>query len=439
MIDRKVKSMNKKPILGMLILSLFIQSGCSKMSEQLEKESQNEEFGKESVFQENDENQAVDQLQDNLCDLDTIKNQMIHLKEKKFMNLNLENTYVEEIKADNIFNVTFSLPKREPATYEKKFFDRIRYITGEDYVDEDYITCFVNLEEHKEKPYIPYKETEEDDRINRVTSSIYNNGKQSVVLYGATYMCEIADNTVPTALSGDDTDYTENAWGYRALDLGNYVETYDVILDDISEVSYMLNNEDVKLEDSIDYVEEMLNGENSIVFSEKLDYEVYKVVVRELLDENYYYEMEARAVYKGIPLDVDDSIYMNKDDLTHFADKHRVSVFRNDGIDYMWLCCNSYSDILEENTIQELYSFDKACEIVAEQLSDQKLFEISSVSMIYQTEFLFENDEYLTGEIYGVRCTPVYHFVVGNPSISGYKTIMFDVNAITGEFDAKYL
>lgn len=108
---------------------------------------------------------------------------------------------------------------------------------------------------------------------------------------------------------------------------------------------------------------------------------------------------------------------------------HSACMFRGEAVDYLWSCCHNYEgmEVLEEYT--EILSVGKACEAVSAYMSDETVFKINRIELIYETGFIVKPET----QIYeATRCTPIYQFTCGNPQVSGYKVLYFHVNAVDG-------
>jgi len=221
------------------------------------------------------------------------------------------------------------------------------------------------------------------------------------------------------------------------------VESYDLSTDDISGVSYHLSDGELALSDAVSYVEKHLKEDYYFAGSEILDYHVFAVNVRELADDVYYYEFDVSTSYQDLVLNKDDSIVVmpegemqNEDPLepAPFGTNHFVSMFQKERLGFIWSCCQSFETVETNSTYQELLSLEEACKLLGDYISKNKTFQISSIDLIYHTEFEYESEEKREwGYIQSVHATPAYHFSVSNTGLSEYKRLYFNVDAVSGE------
>lgn len=346
---------------------------------------------------------------------------------------------------EQINDLSIDLRSRSQDVVEQEFFDNVKRLTGDNQVDLSkayYLVLEVsekdeNGEFEVSNIKVGMNAATDEQRADANSCLIYNDGRYSQVLWQSSFMCELSDNALAKMLTGDENDYSDYNGGYRILDMGKYEKTYRIPEDDISDVSYRLYDGDVSLEDAIRYVEEHIKTDYYFVGSELLDYVVYKVDVRELNNGVYYYQFYLKARYDGISFNKDETIGLEESSDEHnqtFAVEHLASMVESDALAYIWSCCHSYESI-DLGTEHESYiSLEDACRAIEQVVTDSKCFEIDSIELLYWTSFYYEESFYETrkGPSF-VNCRPVYHFVVGNPGISGYNSLYFDVDIETGE------
>lgn len=332
--------------------------------------------------------------------------------------------------SQTIYDLTFDLRVDSPEQIEEKFFEDLELFMNVSEVNRENV-IYIFRDENAVDTHIPIDEAKDEEKYNANSCLIYCDGTYSKVLFNTSYMCEMGCNTIPTELTQDTTDYSDYIWGYRGLDLGVYTKTYYIPDDDISGVSYKLYNGEVKLQDAIAYVEEHIQDYN-FAGSPYLDYKVYKVDVRRLDDTTYYYQFKVKACYDGISFNKDAALGTTEGRYP-VAEDHIVSMYEGDSIGYIWASCHSYDYLELGKEYTEFITLEEACRLLDEKLAKKTAFEISSIELLYVTEFTFAPDDELLARVETVECYPVYHFVVKHPGLSGYSAIYFDVKVDTGE------
>lgn len=345
---------------------------------------------------------------------------------------------------EHIYDLSIDLRSRSSDVVKQEFLDNVRRLTGDNQVDMSK-ACYMVLEvseadENGDREVSNIKvgmdAATDAQKADSNTCLVYNDGRYSQVLWQSSFMCELSDNALPTMLTGDETDYSDD-WGYRALDLGKFVHTYYIPQDDISDVSYHLYDDYVRLTDAVQYVQEHIKTDYYFVGSELLDYTVYRVDVRELSDGVYYYQFYLKAGYDGISFNKDNSMGLEDNSDEHnniFAESHLASMVESDTLAFIWSSCHSYEHIDLGKEHQSYISLADACRAIEQVVTDGRCFKIDSVELLYWTSFYYEVDFYTYTEGPAeVNCRPVYHFVIENPEISGYQSLYFDVDVETGE------
>ena len=149
------------------------------------------------------------------------------------------------------------------------------------------------------------------------------------------------------------------------------------------------------------------------------------------------------TAYDGVALNHDDATSLDsmnedsgKDNLTAepFGTNHLVTMFEKDKLGFIWSCCQNFESVQTLNTYDKVLPLDVVCETLSNYISKDKQFQISSIELLYQTEFEYENEEKREwGYIQSIHCRPVYHFSIENTGLSEYRKMYFDVDAITGD------
>ena len=359
-------------------------------------------------------------------------------------NLDLSEAKITIPEAEEVYDLRFPVSSDSFERQVEKFEENIRKYEG---LGEDVdLTKSMNImywdKQQDDRLTVPYNEATEQQK-QEIQYLGYNDGKCSALIVFSNFMLEMGDYSVPTQVLGDDTDYAENEYGYRGYELGELVESYDLLTDDISGVSYHLSDGELALSDAVSYVEKHLKEDYYFAGSEILDYHVFAVNVRELADDVYYYEFDVSTSYQDLVLNKDDSIVVmpegemqNEDSLepAPFGTNHFVSMFQKDRLGFIWSCCQSFETVEVNHTYQKIVSLETACKLLGDYISKNKTFQIDSVDLIYHTEFEYESEEKREwGYIQSVHATPAYHFSVSNTGLSEYKRLYFNVDAVIGE------
>lgn len=359
-------------------------------------------------------------------------------------NLDLSEAKITIPEAEEVYDLRFPVSSDSFERQVEKFEENIRKYEG---LGEDVdLTKYMNImywdKQQDDRLTVPYNEATEQQK-QEIQYLGYNDGKCSALIVFSNFMLEMGDYSVPTQVLGDDTDYAENEYGYRGYELGELVESYDLLTDDISGVSYHLSDGELALSDAVSYVEKHLKEDYYFAGSEILDYHVFAVNVRELADDVYYYEFDVSTSYQDLVLNKDDSIVVmpegemqNEDSLepAPFGTNHFVSMFQKDRLGFIWSCCQSFETVEVNHTYQKIVSLETACKLLGDYISKNKTFQIDSVDLIYHTEFEYESEEKREwGYIQSVHATPAYHFSVSNTGLSEYKRLYFNVDAVSGE------
>lgn len=407
--------MRKKIQLLMIVFGVMLSAGCS--SNPNDKEAENRQFTMKTMTELREE----------------VKNLEDH-----YVNLNLSETVISIPDVDEISDVLF------PITYtleeqEEKFQKNIRkYANLDENMD---LTPYMNMMywdfDENDRLIIPYNEAT-DEQWEQIQYLSYNDGKNSQLLVFSNYMLEMGNYELPISLTQETRDYTKDAYGYRGRDLGQLLETYCLPQDDISGVSYTLSDGEMTLQDAVDYVEKHVKEDYYFVGSEFLEYHVCKAEVRKLNDSLYYYQFNLRPSYEGVFLNNErGGITVEEENMVPievFGDDHKVSLFCSDQLGFVWSSCHSYERVEEQECHTEFISLEDACTLLSNHISKKKDLGVSSIELIYQTEFRYESQEKKDrGEIESIYCHPVYQFFVGSPSVSGLFRCYFNVDAITGE------
>lgn len=365
----------------------------------------------------------------------------LHVSEK---NLDLSEAKITIPKVDEVYDLTFPVSSDSFERQVEKFEENIRKYEG---LGEDVdLTKYMNImywdKQQDDRLTVPYNEATEQQKQD-IQYLGYNDGKCSEVIVFSNFMMEMGDHSVLAQVIGDNMNFEQKEYGFEGRGLGTLVKEFDLSKDDISGIGYHLSNGDVALSDAVSYVEKHLKEDYYFAGSEILDYHVFKAAVRQLTDDVYYYELNVGTSYQGLMLNKDDSTdatpqaeAKNKGPLdpAPFGTNHIVSMFQKDRLGYIWSCCQNFESVDVNHTYQKLLSLEEACRLLGDYISEHMTFRISSIELIYHTEFEYESEEKRKwGYIQSVHAAPAYHFSVSNAGVTGYERLYFNVDAVSGE------
>ena len=405
------------PRYGLLILLFcLILSGCSREHPDTE-----EEYKKMSIAEISEEADNIDFQYDNL---------------------DFSGTEIIIPDVDEMVSVNFPVSTDSLKRQIEKFEANIRKLKGLDGSAD--LTPYLKIAywdyDANDRIFIPLEEATEE-QLDGIQYLSYNDGTCSELIVFSNFMCEIGNYEIPTSLTGDTTDYSDDVNGYRAYDLGELEEVYQIPEDDISGVSYPLMDGEVSLQEAVEYTEQHIKEDYYFVGSDLLDYRVWRVEVRQIAEDIYYYQFDIQAVYHDVPINKDGGVGIEAEDemtedplaLMPFGTDHLASMFRKGHIDFIWSSCHSYESEEVQDIHTDLLPLETACGILSGYISDKQVTEIESVELLYQTKFRYESAEKRQyGYIQEICCQPAYHFVVANPGLMGYDALYFDVDAVTG-------
>ncbi len=271
---------------------------------------------------------------------------------------------------------------------------------------------------------------------------LYNDGEYSAILYSGSNMLEMGDSKLWADLAGSEMFNIDYQPVYRPMFVEDdvLVEEYFLPDDDIEGISYTLMDGDVFLEDAVAYIEDEIKN-YYFVKSDYLEFQVYEIDVYQLATGEYYYYCYMQGYIDGIPVSYDQGHIVTEDDedaeLGLIGIRDHVAMIYSDTISYFWSQCGYEDAEVETVNTEDMITLDKACEIVSENLTDESVFNVTTVSMEY---YVGDHDSYdnpTNGEysLTDYRKIKLYYtFKINNPKVLGYSSVIFLVDAVTGEF-----
>ncbi|MCD7825882.1 MAG: hypothetical protein LUH14_07980 [Clostridiaceae bacterium] len=374
--------------------------------------------------------------------MDELRDEASQLKQKysnmDFSKTNIIIPEVNEIE-ELIFPLDLNISESED-TYKKikdNFYENIKQLTGRNDINEKYIYYKLPLDE---EPIHIYDVKEEDRERSAYSESdesgqgfylSYNDSVYSMLLYGSSFMLEVANNRV--------SDYSEKGYdwlGHRPPE-GNVVESFDLPEDSIENISYSIDGKMLALKKAVAYVEENMGKGYHYIRSPFLSYQVCHVDVIKLEENSYYYQMNVRALYQGISFSYETNanilpVNEQEVDYENVSTTHIAVVMSEDSIDYIWSCAHSYETKKEGEVYNKFISVKDAMDILSSTVSAATKLECDTVELMYRTEF--HKNEF--GDIEEVQCHPVYQFKFTNTGLPEYPVLFFNVDAISGLVEA---
>lgn len=374
--------------------------------------------------------------------MDELRDEATKLKQK-YSNMDFSEADIIIPEADEIEELIFpfdgNIAKSED-TYDKvknNFYENIRLLTDKKDINEEYIYYKLPLDQEP----ISINDVREKDRKRSDDSESgeekqgfylsYNDSKYSMLLYGSSFMLEIADNKV--------AKYSEKGYdwlGHRPPE-GIVVKSFDLPKDSIENVSYFIDGKQLALDDTVTYVEENMGKGYHYVRSPFMTYKVSHVDVVKLEENSYYYQMNIRALYHGISFSYEtDANILPVDeqnvDYENVSTTHIAAVMSENSIDYIWSSVHSYEEKKEGEIYHKFISIKDAMDILNCTVSAATKLKCDTVELMYRTEF--HRDE--IGNIEEVQCHPIYQFKFTNTGLPEYPILFFNVDAVTGLVEA---
>lgn len=199
------------------------------------------------------------------------------------------------------------------------------------------------------------------------------------------------------------------------------VKTYSLNSNiDFNNEKYNLIDGEYSIQQAVDYVENYYNNEFKYSFNNEVCLEVYEVDVLKLDDNTYAYNMLYRNKYNGIPFDAIRSGACSNDVVNRGFSSGSCIVANKDNIEFRTGVYSNEIETKEGEVINKIIPLDNIIKKVSNELTDETLFTIKSIDLIYS----LEGDG--TGE-----ATPVWKITASNPNDNTTLFIYCDI--LTGE------
>lgn len=376
------------------------------------------------------------------CTLANLRDEAAEL-EQTYSNMDFSDADIIIPQGDDIEELIFPVggniaeSKEEYEKIKKNFYENITLLTGKDNINEKYIYYKlpldkkpININDVRDKDRKRSGYSEEDNPKQGFYLS-YNDSTCSMLLYGSSFMLEIAGNRA-AKYSEREPDWL----GYRPPE-GSVEKSFDIPRDSIENVSYFVDGKQLALSDAVQFVEENMGKGYHYVRSPFLEYRVCHVDVIRLEENSYYYQMDVRALYQGISFSYATGANITpvdnqKVDYENVSTTHIAAVMSENSIDYIWSSVHSYEEKIEGEIYDKFISIKDAMDMLSSKVSASTKLKCDVVELMYRTEF--HKDE--NGGIEEVRCHPVYQFKFSNTGLPEYPVLFFNVDAVTGLIEA---
>ncbi len=376
----------------------------------------------------------------------------------EYVNLNLSDTVYDLPELEEAINLTYYLPYsgEEYEVLEEKILANMDIMAGTSddtnlsywqrydepalYYDDDESNDGDGTEVYEMPEPVSAGDVETEDK-NLYLYQTYNDGEYSAMLYSGSFMFEMGDSKLWADLAGSDVFNIDYQPVYRPMFVedATLVKEYFLPDDDIEGISYTLMDGEVSLEDAVEYMEsEMKNY--YFAKSDYLDFRVYEIDVYQLTTGEYYYYCFMQGYVGDIPVSYDQGYSLVADDLETELDiigiRDHVAMIYSGKISYFWSQCGYEDAEVETVDAGDMITVEEACEIVSENLTDDNVFNVTTVSMEYYVGCHYSYDNPPNGSYWcDYRKIRLYYtFKINNPKVLGYSSVTFLVDAVTGEF-----
>ena len=138
---------------------------------------------------------------------------------------------------------------------------------------------------------------------------------------------------------------------------------------------------------------------------------------------------------KDIPFDTSFYVSMNADNQSTYLGASFAEVFLDSENNIRSFTSYNNWDVNETEKYNKIISFDDACKIVEENISEDVIFNVTRAELVYK---LFEVNDENTFTMYW-NAEPCWKFTIDASGIAEFPRIAFLVNAVTGDFESYQL
>ncbi len=352
--------------------------------------------------------------------------------EEEYANLNLIDATYGVPEIDEFKNLTYAMlySGEDIETTESKILANMEKMAGES--DSSYLRYWNSVDDSEAIAFACDVPTEEKNRYRYL---IYNDGEYTAISY-AGGMLEMGNSKLWADLAGSnlfDKDY-EATYRPVFVEDAEIIAQYSLPEDNIQGVSYTVLDGELSLEDAVSVAEDQLE-EYYFAKSDYLEFHVYEVYVYQLTTGECFYYFKLQGYLDDIPVNYESgSVLESETGLYPVGIEDIVAVIYTDRISYFWSNCGYENGEVKTVKASDMITLEAACEIVSENLSSEKVFNIADVSLVYYVANHTSYDNPPRGDSWTdyreVRLT--YQFTVDNPQILKYSKLTFIVDAETG-------
>lgn len=360
-----------------------------------------------------EERQAIQDVQPETEPLIYYKNPTLNFKPENFQNLGIDGYGFTILTSDNGNNVHKYFFEAEPMSGKHLLqMQKIANHFADTAINIEKVRPSAETLEHSE--YLQYKS-------NSLYMKLQNTGE--CLLYCPDNIQEFTGEEIVS----DDWNPLDHSTSLGA------VTGY-------GERNYVLDGEATCLLDIhmflIDYLEQaQLDGWLSSV------YDISSIQDCELLEfpngvQAFYLTLQLSS--GEVQFDIDNtqkSAFLDNEQQIH-AQEIKLLMFRPDAIAYMQLPATLTQEPDHIETLPGTYcTLNEACAIISDYLPQEYIYHVTSISIIYETLFLYQDTQYL-----GIVQTPMWHFVIDNSpdSDSPYQPLYADIDIDTQQLYISY-
>ena len=147
------------------------------------------------------------------------------------------------------------------------------------------------------------------------------------------------------------------------------------------------------------------------------------------------YGFQYGVKYKDIPFDTSFYVSMDADNPSTYLGTSFAEVFIDSENNIRSFTSYNNWNVNETEKYDEIISFDDACKIVEENISEDVIFNVTRAELVYK---LIEVNDENTFTMYW-NAEPCWKFTIDASGIAEFPRIAFLVNAVTGEFESYQL
>lgn len=230
----------------------------------------------------------------------------------------------------------------------------------------------------------------------------------------------------------------KDAYFWTPRDFTTIEETFTLSDDEIKEVSYQLDGQDVFLQDAVTYVENFINDKKSANSEFPVDFE-YRVKTINVYryGENYGLEFDVNIYCDKILVDEEGNACDKKVDnkqLIYFGNVERIVMLQKNTL-ASWIDLSYLPDSFETvQLVENNIDYEKSLDILSGYMSHEHKFKVTDAKLIYV--LYTECDQNVEdGDIF---MRPVWHFEISTEGMQQYNRLFIDIDIETGDIVERY-